>query len=55
MPTERRRYLAYMLRLWQVSSDRESIWRASLGEYFLHILSNWCLPEPIYVPHERPC
>ncbi len=30
MTTEQQRYLAYMLRLWQVSSDREPIWRASL-------------------------
>ena len=30
MTTEQRRYLAYMLRLWQVSSDGEPIWRASL-------------------------
>ena len=30
MSTEQRRYLAYMLRLWQVSSDGEPIWRASL-------------------------
>ena len=30
MPTESRRYLAYMLRLWQVSSGEEPIWRASL-------------------------
>lgn len=25
-----RRYLSYMLRLWQTSSDGEQIWRASL-------------------------
>ena len=30
MSTEQQHYLAYMLRLWQVSSDREPIWRASL-------------------------
>jgi len=30
MTAEQRRYLAYMLRLWQVSSDGEPIWRASL-------------------------
>jgi hypothetical protein len=30
MTTEQQRYLAYMLRLWQVSSDGEPIWRASL-------------------------
>jgi hypothetical protein len=30
MTTEQRRYLAYMLRLWQVSSDREPIWRTFL-------------------------
>ena len=28
--TEQQRYLAYMLRLWQVSSDGEPIWRTSL-------------------------
>jgi len=28
MTTEQQRYLAYMLRLWQVSSDGEPIWRA---------------------------
>jgi hypothetical protein len=28
--TERRRYLAYMLRLWQVGSGEELAWRASL-------------------------
>jgi hypothetical protein len=27
---EQQQYLAYMLRLWQVSSDGEPIWRASL-------------------------
>ena len=30
MTTEQQRYRAYMLRLWQVSSDGEPIWRASL-------------------------
>ena len=30
MTTEQRRYLAYMLRLWQVSSDGGPIWRASV-------------------------
>jgi hypothetical protein len=30
MTTEQQRYLAYMLRLWQVSSDGEPIWRTSL-------------------------
>jgi hypothetical protein len=30
MSIEQQRYLAYMLRLWQVSSDREPIWRASV-------------------------
>ena len=30
MTTEQQRYFAYMLRLWQVSSDGEPIWRASL-------------------------
>jgi hypothetical protein len=30
MTTERPRYLAYMLRLWQVGSDEELAWRASL-------------------------
>jgi hypothetical protein len=30
MSTEQQRYFAYMLRLWQVSSDGEPIWRASL-------------------------
>ena len=30
MTAEQRRYLAYMLRLWQVSSDGEPIWRASV-------------------------
>ena len=30
MSTQQQRYFAYMLRLWQVSSDRELIWRASL-------------------------
>jgi hypothetical protein len=30
MATEQQHYLAYMLRLWQVSSDGEPIWRASL-------------------------
>ena len=30
MPTESRRYLAYMLRLWQVGDEREPVWRASL-------------------------
>jgi hypothetical protein len=30
MSTEQQRYFAYMLRLWQVSSDRDPIWRASL-------------------------
>ena len=30
MPTESRRYLAYMLRLWQASNDEELTWRASL-------------------------
>jgi hypothetical protein len=30
MTTEQQRYLAYMLRLWQVSSDGEPIWRASV-------------------------
>ena len=28
--TEQQRYFAYMLRLWQVSSDRDPIWRASV-------------------------
>ena len=28
--TEQQRYLAYMVRLWQVSSDGEVTWRASL-------------------------
>jgi hypothetical protein len=27
---EERRYLSFMLRLWQTSSDGEQIWRASL-------------------------
>ncbi len=30
MPTESRRYLAYMLRLWQAGSGGEPVWRASL-------------------------
>ena len=30
MTTERPRYLAYMLRLWQVGSGEELAWRASL-------------------------
>ncbi len=30
MPTEQPRYLAYMLRLWEVSDNGEMIWRASL-------------------------
>jgi len=30
MPTEPRRYLAYMLRLWQMGSGEEPVWRASL-------------------------
>ena len=30
MTTGQQRYLAYMLRLWQVSSDRDPIWRASV-------------------------
>ena len=30
MTTERPRYLAYMLRLWQVGSGKELTWRASL-------------------------
>jgi hypothetical protein len=30
MSTEQQRYFAYMLRLWQVSSDGEPIWRASV-------------------------
>ena len=30
MTTEQQRYFAYMLRLWQVSSDGEPIWRTSL-------------------------
>jgi len=30
MIAERQRYLAYMLRLWQVDSNGEPIWRASL-------------------------
>ncbi len=30
MTTERPRYLAYMLRLWQAGSDEELTWRASL-------------------------
>jgi hypothetical protein len=30
MSTEQQRYFAYMLRLWQVSSDGEPIWRVSL-------------------------
>jgi hypothetical protein len=30
MTTEQRRYLAYMLRLWEVSSDGKLDWRASL-------------------------
>jgi hypothetical protein len=30
--TEQPRYLAYMLRLWQVKSDGEQTWRASLED-----------------------
>jgi hypothetical protein len=30
MTTEQQHYLAYMLRLWQVSSDGEPIWRTTL-------------------------
>jgi hypothetical protein len=30
MTIEQRRYFAYMLRLWQVDSNGEPIWRASL-------------------------
>jgi hypothetical protein len=30
MSTEQQHYLAYMLRLWQVSNDGEPIWRTSL-------------------------
>ena len=30
MPTQSRRYLAYMLRLWQVGGEGESSWWASL-------------------------
>jgi len=30
MTTERPRYLAYLLRLWQVGSEGEPAWRASL-------------------------
>lgn len=30
MPTEQRRYLSYLLRLWQTSDGTKQIWRASL-------------------------
>ena len=30
MSTEQQRYFVYMLRLWQVSSDGDPIWRTSL-------------------------
>ena len=30
MITEQQRYLAYMLRLWQVGGEGEPVWRASL-------------------------
>jgi hypothetical protein len=30
--TERSRYLAYLLRLWQVGSGQETTWRASLED-----------------------
>jgi len=30
MTDERRRYLAYLVRLWQTRSDGDQIWRASL-------------------------
>jgi hypothetical protein len=30
MPTESRRYLAYMLRLWQIGDEGKPTWRASL-------------------------
>ena len=30
MSKEQRRYISYLLRLWQVSSDGELVWRASL-------------------------
>jgi hypothetical protein len=33
MTTERPRYLAYMLRLWQVGSGEELAWRASLESH----------------------
>ena len=31
MTTQEPRYLAYMLRLWQVRGNNEMVWRASLG------------------------
>jgi hypothetical protein len=30
MDDTRRRYLSYMLRLWQTGDDKEQVWRASL-------------------------
>jgi hypothetical protein len=32
MEIDRSRYLAYLLRLWQVDSGKESTWRASLED-----------------------
>ncbi len=32
MTTERPRYFAYLLRLWQVRTDGEVVWRASLED-----------------------
>jgi hypothetical protein len=30
MPREQHRYLSYLLRLWQIESEGELVWRASL-------------------------
>jgi hypothetical protein len=53
MTTEQQRYLAYMLRLWQVSSDGELIWRTSAQEWpsiTLQQVPHYALPHPSSVP-----
>ena len=49
MATEQQRYFAYMLRLWQVSSDGEPIWRASLESPHSGERHGFANPELLFV------
>jgi hypothetical protein len=47
MPAEKRRYLAYLLRLWQIQRNDEMVWIASLEDAHTHERHSFIELEPL--------